>query len=160
MDVNVTHVVAAAAALMLVVVLYRAYARRRASRAARADAPEPCACADAPDEAQHLLSCLERTEPVVVMFYADWCPACQAFKPEFARAVEMMRSEGQQALMVDYAKHRAPIDRAHPALQRDITHFPTIMLLQPDGGGGVAHMKYEGDRTADAVVQFSRDVQI
>lgn len=158
MAVNTTHVLAAAAALVLVLVLYRAYARSR--RRARAAGPEPCACADEPDEAQHLLSCLERTEPVVVMFYADWCPACQAFKPEFARAAGMMRSEGQQALMVDYAKHRASIDRAHPALQRDITHFPTIMLLQPDGGGGVAHMKYEGDRTADAVVQFSRDVQI
>lgn len=48
---------------------------------------------------------LEKTEKVVVKYYADWCGSCRLFKPKFKRLSEDDRFEGISFLDVNAEKN-------------------------------------------------------
>lgn len=63
-----------------------------------------------------------RDEPVLVLFYADWCPFCEAFLPKFRNA--------RNGLPVD----AAAANLSHPEDPRweahDIETIPTLVLFK------------------------------
>jgi len=52
-----------------------------------------------------------RGKPVVINFWASWCPPCKEEMPAFQKAYERYRSEGVVFLGVDYREDAATVQR-------------------------------------------------
>ncbi len=89
-------------------------------------------------------------ECVVALFYADWCPHCQHFKPHFQRAMKELngqtRKDGKKLRleMVDCDAHK------ELARQYDVSGYPTVKLLGDDG----TQVEYGGDRTYEGLRKY------
>lgn len=83
-----------------------------------------------------------------VLYYADWCPHCQAVKPEFSEFAK------QSPLTVGGTKCNielvSPEQEPEKAAGKNIKGYPTFMLEKADGG----MVEYKGSRNADGYLKF------
>ena len=82
------------------------------------------------------------------MYYADWCPHCQAVKPEFselAKKGEMTVGNTKCAIrMVNSDENPDEVKRA------GVKGFPTFLLQTTEG----ETVEYKGDRSTDGWLAF------
>ena len=89
-------------------------------------------------------------ECVVALFYADWCPHCQHFKPHFKQAMDELNGkpgkDGKKLRleMVDCDAHK------ELARQYDVSGYPTVKILGDDG----TQTEYGGDRTYEGLRKY------
>ena len=81
---------------------------------------------------------VNKTNHVMVQFYAPWCGYCQSLAPEYAAAATEIKEEGSGVVL---AKVDAT-QESHLADQYKVEGFPSIFLFSH----GV-HLPYNGDRT-------------
>lgn len=93
------------------------------------------------------------SECVVALFYADWCPHCQHFKPVFYKAKEMMEKKTCSADKLKGKTLRfVSVDcEAYPALakQYNVNGYPTVKLITKDNV-----YDYEGGRDLNSMNQY------
>jgi thiol-disulfide isomerase/thioredoxin len=89
-------------------------------------------------------------ECVVALFYADWCPHCQHFKPHYQRAMSDLNGkpgkDGKKMRleMVDCDANK-DISR-----QYDVSGYPTVKILKDDG----TQVEYGGERTYEGLRKY------
>lgn len=89
-------------------------------------------------------------ECVVALFYADWCPHCQHFKPHFQRAIKELNGKNgkdgkkMRLEMVDCDANK-DISRKY-----DVSGYPTVKILGDDG----TQVEYGGDRTYEGLRKY------
>jgi thiol-disulfide isomerase/thioredoxin len=89
-------------------------------------------------------------EYVVALFYADWCPHCQHFKPDFMKAMKLMNGtvgkNGKKLRleMVDCEVHKE-LGREY-----DVSGYPTVKLIKDDG----TQVEYSGERNFEGLRKF------
>ena len=89
-------------------------------------------------------------ECVVALFYADWCPHCQHFKPHFQRAMKELNGKTgkdgnkMRLEMVDCDANK-DISREY-----DVSGYPTVKILGDDG----TQVEYGGDRTYEGIRKY------
>lgn len=59
----------------------------------------------------------------VVLYYANWCPHCHNFMPEWNKLIKMLNNNGIKTEQYDYVKNPSPADK------EKIGGFPTIKLF-------------------------------
>ena len=85
----------------------------------------------------------KQNECVVALFYADWCPHCVAFKPDYKRAMSELNGKTNKQNkkirleMVDCDANKT-IAKKH-----NVSGFPTVKIFNDDGTTD----DYEGERT-------------
>ena len=87
--------------------------------------------------------------PVLVMYYADWCGHCKNAKPHFTKLIEEYK--GKVKCMMINAESADP-EIAKLVKSQDIKGFPTIRYY-PTGLGG-EFKEYEGGREYTDFVQY------
>ena len=88
-------------------------------------------------------------ETVVALFYADWCPHCVAFKPDYKKATaELNGSEHKgktlRFIMVDCEKYKSL------ASENDVSGFPTVKIMNDDNSS----KDYDGPRTFEGLTSY------
>lgn len=89
-------------------------------------------------------------ECVVALFYADWCPHCQHFKPHFQRAMKELNGKpgkdgkNMRLEMIDCDANK-DISREY-----DVSGYPTVKILGDDG----TQVEYGGDRTYEGLRKY------
>ena len=83
----------------------------------------------------------ESDETVVALFYADWCPHCVDFKPDFEQAMEELnnttpKSKKLRFEMVDCTETNS-LSKEH-----NVSGYPTVKILGSDGKSS----EYSGKR--------------
>lgn len=87
----------------------------------------------------------------VVLYYADWCPHCVKFKPEFFSAASQANSAGLDAafVSVNVDKQTAGSDCM---TYKGVSGFPTV-LLERDGTSP-PFAAYNGSRNANDLIAW------
>lgn len=84
-----------------------------------------------------LVGALQGTDPIVVMFYAEWCPACQAYKKDvYPRAKQLLGEQKVPFIQLDADTHQIKLGKKLRHIESKIEFYPTVMLLIPTGKGG------------------------
>ncbi len=83
-----------------------------------------------------------RDKPVMVDFWADWCPPCRALTPVLERVVRMRHD-------IRLAKVEAD-DNMKLAGRYQLRGFPTVILFR----NGEEAARFSGARTAQQVQEF------
>ena len=89
-------------------------------------------------------------ECVVALFYADWCPHCVKFKPDYKRAMSELNNKvnkkGKKLRleMVDCDANKTI------AKKYSVSGFPTVKLINDDG----VQSEYSGERTFIGLQQY------
>ena len=63
-----------------------------------------------------------------VLFYADWCPHCQAVKPDWETLEKEMNGQSVNGVKVNIEKVHCPDDEAN-CKANQVESYPTIMLF-------------------------------
>lgn len=87
----------------------------------------------------------------VVLFYADWCGHSRQIKPAWLEASQILKSEGYQVLEKEHGSAKDEI------MSQGIQGFPTIRIY-PQGYPSSNFTKYQGDRSAQSIVNFVHSV--
>lgn len=90
----------------------------------------------------------------VVLYYADWCGHCKAFKPEFEKAKARAQSDGIDATFLTVNADKQARGSACLTV-KGVTGFPTV-LLERDGTSP-PFAAFSGARTADGLLAWVRD---
>ena len=89
-------------------------------------------------------------ECVVALFYADWCPHCQHFKPDYKKAMNELNGktgkDGKKLrlVMVDCEAHK------DLGKKYDVSGYPTVKLIKDDG----TQVEYGGERTYEGLRKY------
>ena len=88
-------------------------------------------------------------ETVVALFYADWCPHCVAFKPDFMKARKDMngsKSKGKtlRLELVDCVANKTI------ASENSVSGFPTVKIFTDDNKSS----EYNGERSYEGLTKF------
>lgn len=89
-------------------------------------------------------------ECVVALFYADWCPHCQHFKPDYKKAMKALNGkvgkDGKKLRleMVDCEAHK------ELGRQYDVSGYPTVKLIKDDG----TQVEYGGERNFEGLRKY------
>jgi thiol-disulfide isomerase/thioredoxin len=88
-------------------------------------------------------------ETVIALFYADWCPHCVSFKPDYKKAMTKLngkkyKGKDMRFEMVDCDKHKSL------SKKYDVNGFPTVKILNSDGSSA----DYEGARTYEGLTGY------
>ena len=88
-------------------------------------------------------------ETVVALFYADWCPHCVAFKPDFMKAKTDMngkKSKGKNLRLelVDCVANKSI------ASENDVSGFPTVKIFTDDNNS----TEYSGERSYEGLTSY------
>ena len=84
----------------------------------------------------------------VVLVYADWCPHCQNFKPEWRKFRKMARNMPKlrtSELDVDDKTNKAMIKSL------GVKTYPTVVMITPSG----QKIKYNGDRSSVDLLRWA-----
>ena len=65
-----------------------------------------------------------RGKPVIVNFWASWCPSCRKEMPSMNRAWEKIRDEGIEMIAINVAEDRESVDLFIQAVAVD---FPVLL---------------------------------
>ena len=88
-------------------------------------------------------------EIVIALFYADWCPHCVSFKPDYKKAMTKLNGKSHKGKnmrfeMVDCDKHK------NLSKKYDVNGFPTVKILNGDGSTA----EYKGERTYEGLTEY------
>jgi len=88
-------------------------------------------------------------EVIVALFYADWCPHCVSFKPDYKKAMSELNGNEYKGktlrfVMVDCEKYKSL------AKKYDVNGFPTVKILNDDG----SNEEYDGERTFEGLSSY------
>jgi thiol-disulfide isomerase/thioredoxin len=88
-------------------------------------------------------------EVIVALFYADWCPHCVSFKPDYKKAMSELTGNEHKGktlrfVMVDCDKHKTL------AKENDVSGFPTVKILNDDGSSE----EYDGERSFEGLSSY------
>ena len=88
-------------------------------------------------------------EVIVALFYADWCPHCVAFKPDYKKAMSELNGNEHKGktlrfVMVDCDKYKSL------AKENDVSGFPTVKILNDDGSSE----EHDGERTFEGLTSY------
>jgi thiol-disulfide isomerase/thioredoxin len=89
-------------------------------------------------------------ETVVALFYTDWCPHCQDFKPDYMKAMNTLNGKVDKddkklrLEMVDCDVHKE-LGRKY-----NVNGYPTIKLIKDDG----SHVEYGGERNFEGLRKY------
>lgn len=89
-------------------------------------------------------------ECVVALFYADWCPHCQHFKPHFQEAMDELNGKtgkDGKKMRLEMVDCDANKDIAR---KYDVSGYPTVKILGDDG----TQVEYGGDRTYEGLRKY------
>lgn len=89
-------------------------------------------------------------ECVVALFYADWCPHCQHFKPDFKQAMGALNGKTDKKgkkLRLEMVDCDANKDIAR---EYDVSGYPTVKILGDDG----TQVEYGGERTFEGLRKY------
>lgn len=81
--------------------------------------------------------------PELILYYADWCPHCQRFKPVWE---ELKNELGKSKIKLTEVDAVADPERVK---QDNVEGYPTIRLVKPQ-----EIVEYKGDRTKEALIDF------
>ena len=92
-------------------------------------------------------------EVVLALFYADWCPHCVKFKPEWDRMTSALNETStKKGKKVKMMKVNCEENKAL-ASKYGIDGYPTIKVLMMDGGKESAE-DYSGQRNMSAIKEY------
>lgn len=88
----------------------------------------------------------------LVMFYADWCPHCQAIKPDVEELQQELQNDkvnGKKVtiVLVDCVKEE------DMASKYEVEGFPTLILFKANGD----KKDFDGDRSKEGIKSFLED---
>ena len=88
-------------------------------------------------------------ETIVALFYADWCPHCVSFKPEYKKAMTTLNGNDHHGktlrfVMVDCDKYKSL------AKENNVSGFPTVKILNDDGSS----KDYDGERSFKGLTSY------
>lgn len=84
-------------------------------------------------------------QPCLVMFHAEWCGHCKHLAPEWEKVKQAV---GDKHLIVD-------IESKNPLMKNfTLKGFPTIRYFPEGLGNSNKFDEYQGDRTAETILQF------
>ena len=88
-------------------------------------------------------------ETVVALFYADWCPHCVAFKPDFMKARKDMNGSKHQGKklrleLVDCVANKTI------ASENSVSGFPTVKIFTDDNKSS----EYSGERSYEGLTSY------
>lgn len=96
---------------------------------------------------QKFEECAGKDKPMLVLFYADWCPHCKMFEPTWKKIVGKLSGKRKiQVAEVEYSNMEHV-----PKKYKKIRGYPTIQIIK----GGKVLSEYNGLRTEDAVIDFA-----
>jgi len=84
----------------------------------------------------------ESNEYIVALFYTDWCPHCQTFKPEFKKTMNELNNNKNKDgkllrfVMVNCEEHK------NLGKQYDVQGYPTVKFISTNNVS-----EYDGPRT-------------
>ncbi|XP_013787956.2 endoplasmic reticulum resident protein 44-like, partial [Limulus polyphemus] len=93
-------------------------------------------------------------ELVFLNFYADWCKFSQILAPVFNEAADHVTKEVQEPGKVLFGMVDCDTE-TNIAARFHITKYPTLKLLR---NGKVMKREYRGQRSADAIAEYIRDL--
>lgn len=89
-------------------------------------------------------------ESIVALFYADWCPHCQHFKPDFKKAMTELNGKTSKdgkklrLVMVDCEAHK-DLGRKY-----EVNGYPTVKILNDDG----TTVEYDSKRDYESLRKY------
>jgi thiol-disulfide isomerase/thioredoxin len=88
-------------------------------------------------------------ETLVALFYADWCPHCVAFKPDYKKAMSNLNGNKYKGktlrfVMVDCDKNKSI------AKENNVSGFPTVKILNDDKTSS----EYSGERSYEGLSSY------
>jgi thiol-disulfide isomerase/thioredoxin len=88
-------------------------------------------------------------ETVVALFYADWCPHCVAFKPDFLKAKSDMsgsqhKGKSLRLELVDCVENKTI------ASENSVSGFPTVKIFTDDNKS----TEYSGERSYEGLKEY------
>lgn len=86
-------------------------------------------------------------KPWFIDWYAPWCPPCRQLLPELRKASQYFLPEQIQFGTIDCTLHRSLCSK------EEITSYPSMILYN-----GTQTDNFHGSPTADAIVEFIRDI--
>lgn len=90
--------------------------------------------------------CAKKDKPMLVLFYANWCPHCQMFEPVWKNIVgKLAAKKGMQVAEVEFENMEHV-----PKKYKKIRGYPTIQMIK----GGKVVSEYNGLRTEEGVLEF------
>ena len=89
-------------------------------------------------------------ECIVALFYADWCPHCQHFKPDFKKAMSSLNGQsGKDGKKLRLEMVDCDADK-NISRQYDVSGYPTVKLIKDDG----TQVEYGGERTYEGLRKY------
>lgn len=79
----------------------------------------------------------------VELYYANWCPACQVFKPTWKKLKPILEKEGIECKEFEDSSFKQLIE------QKKIKSYPTIRIVDMDE----KESDYKKERTADSLFE-------
>lgn len=91
--------------------------------------------------------CVKKDKPMLVLFYANWCPHCQMFEPTWKKITEKLHPKRNiQVAEIEFSNMSAI-----PNKYKKVKGFPTIQVMK----GGKVISEYNGLRTEQDVLDFA-----
>ena len=88
----------------------------------------------------------QKDKPMLILFYAKWCPHCTMFEPTWKKIVDSLATKRNiQVAEIEYSN----MDHV-PKKYKKIRGYPTIQMIK----GGKVLSEYNGLRTQDGVMKF------
>jgi len=90
--------------------------------------------------------CVGKDKPMLVLFYADWCPHCQVLKPTWNKIAEKLgKNKKIQVAQIEYSDMEYV-----PKKYKNIRGYPTIQMIK----GGKIISEYDGMRTEQDIEAY------
>lgn len=88
-------------------------------------------------------------ETVVALFYADWCPHCVEFKPDYKKAMSSLsgnkyKGKALRLELVDCVANKSI------ASENNVSGFPTVKIFTDDNKSS----EYSGERTYEGLTSY------